>query len=540
MNIYHAEAGISQLILENTSIAYQQEIESLSCDIAQKERIKAGLDKSSDNIEWTKNSEYDKDLHYIQSLLVTTNWNTNDDVFDPAEVWPARNTPQHKPTNIEHNEHEIVGHMTTNWVIDQDGKYIDDSIDKDNLPSLFHVVNGSVIYKAWSDERLRKRAEDLIQQIESGKKFVSMECMFADFDYAVISPGAEYKIINRNDETAFLTKHLRSYGGNGIYEGCKIGRLLRNIVFTGKGFVDKPANPHSIIFDKDKFFNFSKARLENKFFGENTDLSYSIIGNEEYTPEKNNGVCIHSDNNLNYNQGENFMTTELLKEQNTELKAKIDDLTQKLADANDRLSQVDSEKLENRISELEQKLQAAETKEKEYEDNVSNLDTNIGQLKEELNTAKSENEQLQNKINEVYANELRTSHVSILVDGGISKEVAEKKVDLYKGLSEEQFADLAKELIEAAKVRGQLEQTEDSQKNNQQDSETDAEDNDISDEETDDSEVRPNVLDGVEQNDDVNLSVGSDNNNDIRLKLSKALASMLNKGGDNTYDEEEK
>ncbi|MEI7489641.1 MAG: hypothetical protein WCJ72_19925, partial [Chryseobacterium sp.] len=30
------------------------------------------------------------DLHYLKSILVTTGWNKNDDVFDRAEVWVAR------------------------------------------------------------------------------------------------------------------------------------------------------------------------------------------------------------------------------------------------------------------------------------------------------------------------------------------------------------------------------------------------------------------------------------------------------------------
>ena len=55
----------------------------------------------------------------------------------------------------------------------------------------------------------------------------------------------------------FLHKHLRAYGGKGGYEDHKIGRLLRNIVFSGKGFVNKPANPDSVIFDKNQLTEFN-------------------------------------------------------------------------------------------------------------------------------------------------------------------------------------------------------------------------------------------------------------------------------------------
>ena len=32
----------------------------------------------------------DADLYYVQSILVSSSWNRNDDVFDRAEVWAAQ------------------------------------------------------------------------------------------------------------------------------------------------------------------------------------------------------------------------------------------------------------------------------------------------------------------------------------------------------------------------------------------------------------------------------------------------------------------
>ena len=54
-----------------------------------------------------------------------------------------------------------------------------------------------------------------------------------------ITQAALTRIVARNDESAFLTKHLRAYGGTGEYEGYKIGRSLRDISFSGKGLVSK-------------------------------------------------------------------------------------------------------------------------------------------------------------------------------------------------------------------------------------------------------------------------------------------------------------
>jgi hypothetical protein len=75
------------------------------------------------------------------------------------------------------------------------------------------------------------------------------------------------KVVARNETSAFLTKHLRVYGGKGEYEGHKIGRLLRNISFSGKGLVNKPANPRSIILktEEDPFDDSTSNLLIKEF-----------------------------------------------------------------------------------------------------------------------------------------------------------------------------------------------------------------------------------------------------------------------------------
>ena len=90
---------------------------------------------------------------------------------------------------------------------------------------------------------------NLIQEIEAGEWFVSMEAIFNNFDYAVVTPEGQHKIVARKEESSFLTKHLRIYGGTGEYEGHKLGRAQTNISFSGKGLVSKPANPRSIILN---------------------------------------------------------------------------------------------------------------------------------------------------------------------------------------------------------------------------------------------------------------------------------------------------
>jgi hypothetical protein len=101
----------------------------------------------------------------------------------------------------------------------------------------------------WLPE-LAEQVEALVEAAKKGELFVSMEAWFDDFSYALkhVQTGAT-RVVARDEQTAFLTKHLRAYGGNGKFDQYRVGRVLRNIVFAGKGLVAHPANPESVIKD---------------------------------------------------------------------------------------------------------------------------------------------------------------------------------------------------------------------------------------------------------------------------------------------------
>lgn len=182
------------------------------------------------------------DLALVVSILVSTGWNLNDDVFVANELWPARMTPIHKPMNDEHDETVILGHIVKSKAIDKSGNEITDLGDL----SSFDIEVAGVLYK--SLPKLKEKITKIIDKANSGEMFVSMECWFNDFAYAFSNKttGAT-KVVARDESTSFLTKHLRVYGGTGEFQGFKIGRVLKNIVFGGQGFVENPANPESVI-----------------------------------------------------------------------------------------------------------------------------------------------------------------------------------------------------------------------------------------------------------------------------------------------------
>lgn len=388
MKIYKSEveAGIADNIKANASIAYCQPVTKLVLTDYHKELFSAAAAETSLAFDLD-------DLYTTNSILVSTVWNLNDDVFVPEEVWVARHTPIHKPDNMDHIERDIVGHMVDCYCIDTDGKIISADTPVDDLPELFHIVNSAVIYRSWQDSDYRERVHKLIADIEDGKKFVSMECRFRGFDYALLSKGTTdvKHVIARNESTAFLSKYLRAYGGPGQYEGYQVGRILRNISFVGKGYVDRPANPSSIIFTKDKGFSFT------------TKNGGNILNDGVYLlqmPKASISTSIKERNEMNE-----------LETKNAELSSKVDTLTAEVAD-------------------LKAKVEKYEKENKELSEAKATVDAELAKVR---------------------AEEKKAKRVAKLVEGGVSKEVAEQKVNTFENLTDEQFDSVANDVIEAAK-----------------------------------------------------------------------------------------
>jgi hypothetical protein len=345
MKIYHQEKldGLSEKITGSHTIAYATIATPDHNEVIKhKPKILASLN--------------DADLYYVQSILVSSSWNKNDDIFDKAEVWQARHTPEDKPTNLEHDENLIIGHIVSNSPIDENGMPIDDNTEASELPDKFHILTGSVIYRAFTSSELKDRSEKLIAEIEDGTKYVSMECYFKGFDYGIINKSTgQYKILPRDNSTAYLTKYLRAYGGMGEHQDYKIGRVLRNITFSGKGFVDKPANPDSIIFTKDTINEL----LDKK----NEYLSKS-------------GVILDKSNS----NVENTIMTENLEKQISELRAKLD--TVKGAEA-----------LASELKQTNLTLQAAvKEKEEEMKKMKAAFDTEIEAIAKKMKEEEEKNE----------------------------------------------------------------------------------------------------------------------------------------------------
>lgn len=492
MIIYPAEesANLTDLLSAQSSIVYASLAEK--CDTTNPTTKIFKENKALAGIE-------DSDLYYTQSILVTTSWNKNDDIFDPEEVWAAKNTPEDKPTNLEHDENAIVGHITSNYAIDDDGNIIDENMSYSELPKKYHIVTGSVIYKGYTDPELKTRANTLIEEIENGNKYVSMECFFKGFDYGLIDKvNGSYHILPRNEETAFLTKHLRAYGGQGEHQNYKIGRVLRQITFSGKGFVNKPANPESIIFTKDSI-NFDKELATIKKCIEKNDTS------------TNKGVFSNQ-----ANLKETIMSVEPeVPQAEQEVVAPVADVVEAPVAA----PAADASTVEH--EEAAKKM--AEDMMKKKEEEMKKMKAALETIEAELVAANEALAGYKAKEAEMMKKEKKAKRMASLIESGLDSETAEATVDKFENLDDETFATVT-QVVAAKKSMMKEEKTEKTEE-------------EMTEKKKASLEADPSVLETAEVEESVNLSVASDTESQIQNTRAALvdfvcirLGKKLNKG----------
>lgn len=310
------------------------------------------------------------DLALVVAILVSTGWNLNDDIFLPDEVWRARKTPIHKPMNDNHDETQILGHIVDSRVLDKDGDEIELS-DDESPPKEFDIEVAGVLYRAFP--KLSGRINDIIKKSESGEMFVSMEAWFPDFDYGVIDQATgQTKIIERTEKTAFLTKHLRIYNGTGQYQGYKIGRVLKNIIFGAQGFVDEPANPDSVIKVAAKHdaasSNFVIAKLDDLLEGGVDDMDEKQMQELQKKLEEAQAI-------VKTKEDEIVSLVEKVKEfegndyasQIATLTTKVEELSTEMVEASSKVTSAEAEKVELQTK-LDETVARAEKSEVELDE----------------------------------------------------------------------------------------------------------------------------------------------------------------------------
>lgn len=336
------------------------------------------------------------DLMYGSAILVSTVWNENDDVFLPEDTWQAKNSIINQPFNDNHIEYEIIGHIIAENVLDADGNIVTEKQD------YFDIVVDFVVYKSI----FPKVTSEIAEKAPVGEKFVSMEARFKNFDYALLDNDGNVKIIARNDQTAFLTKYLKAYGGNGLYNNYKIGRVLREFRFVGMGSVDQPANPAS------KF-----TRIEN--YSSDTDFEQQLVS-------------------LNKTEGKKMdelqKALEKVSTLETELTATKADLEVKTAE----------------LVAASEKINVATTKAEVAEQKVVEFNTQIESLNTTLATVKTELDGYKTQLDEINKSTKANERFAKLAE--LKIELKDEQKAKIKDMSDEAFASVIEFTQEISKT----------------------------------------------------------------------------------------
>lgn len=356
-----------------------------------------------------------KDLAPIKSVLVSTGWNANTDIFTKYEAWAARNTPCNKQVNLNHSD-KLIGHMVASSVYDFDRNLIPDETDFEDVPDNFDIITAAVLYKKHPNEQLRKAVAELIPKIANGEAYVSMECFFNDFDYGLKNADGDSRIVARNEDTAWLTKHLRQFGGSGEYNGYTLGRVIKNLSFSGKGIVDNPANKRSIIFSNMQTFS-------NATVVENTDF---ISAENTQTEEE---VNMPDTVSIEVHEALKAELAKFQKERDEHIKAQLADHIQTIAELNDKVKSMESE-----LSSAQAELEATKN---EYEESAQAAKKEFVAKVEELDAANQ-------KLETIEAKAMRVERIGKLISVGESEESAAEIADEWVGASDEQFDKIVK------------------------------------------------------------------------------------------------
>lgn len=398
IKVYQQEIsdGIGELVKSTASVAYCSEATALTRDQL---LVKSSPSNNSIVEKVIAENKGQIDLYYLESVLVSTGWNKNDDVFLSEATWAARNTPEDKQFNFMHDENDIIGHITGSYVLTKDGKAVGDE-DTDR-PEEFDIITQAVLYNSWTNQENRDRMEKIISEIKEGKWFVSMECLFAGFDYALTNEKGVAKFLKRDEASAFLTKHLRAYGGTGEYEGYKLGRALSNISFSGKGLVSKPANPRSVILQG----AYAQFNLDD-----NSELS---IGELKMSDVLTNQVA------------ELKAQLDAAKAENEAIKAKIEEAKDKEFASKVQAFEASAEQSKATIDELNEVIKSTQARVAELEDALAASQTQLAEAMKNMDEMKKK-EKMQKRM-------------AALVEAGFEQEDVEATLAAFDALEDEAF-----------------------------------------------------------------------------------------------------
>ncbi len=436
MLTYSAEKSIAHLINNNKCkvVSSVNEIDPSETNLA------------SAYIHYAKAFKNDKtpkddDLFFNSAILVSTAANANDDIFIPSETWASRKSIVDKMTNLEHDNDVVIGHTTAQFIIGEDGSILDNAGEKPPA-DFFHIGVDAVIYQNRESESSQAVVSELLEGIRNNEYSISMEATFENFDYGVINADrSNINIIERNESTAFLSQHLKVFGGEGEFEGNRIGRVLKDFRFGAFGYVKNPAEPNAKIFsiDKPTKTSFSHNKKEKNLANCTSEGVYNIS------------------NTLK--NGEKSMS-DVFEKQVDELKAEV----RKLADANDKLqddlAKAGVDKLHAEIVDLKERLASSMADLKTQEKLRGEADDAKACMCDKVTELETSKSKVETQLTEVLKANREAQRTSILKSLNFKEDEVEKTLAEFDEMPDSIFNLFADKLSENQAKHGNKDEDE--------------------------------------------------------------------------------
>jgi len=386
------------------------------------------------------NQEDQPDLLKMRSILVSEGMNLNDDVFLREELMQARSTGAHKPVNLEHQDADIVGHMVRTYASDKQGHLI----EGEALPQEpVDIINDAVVYSYIFPEVAAK----VKSMAGRNELFVSVEAWFESYDYLVGN-----KIVRRTDQTSpIFDPTLRMMGGEGYYQGEKLGRVLRNIRFGGIGIVAVPANPESLILEAGTTTNEEAKSVEKPALCSALDNDIQRVIAENtlgYLENQDKEACMEDNSNADALQASNVQANDVQTDE---------------AGSDNSCSSESVESCNEADSNCCQESAKAKLEAKE-----GAFNSVVGGIAALLEDTVAEMQEVDKQIVLLQNESLVIARKQSLVKAGLKADSINKRIEKVVSMSDEQFGEYVEEVKDILDASSEEVNSEEGQENNKE------------------------------------------------------------------------
>lgn len=236
------------------------------------------------------------------NAAVANMFNKNGDGIDAVTAVAIKDYFIHKPTNIEHNKQNIVGHVVGSSLSEFGTNKIISEEEASSMSEPFNIALSAVVYKSVNPDFAKLVEESSIE--DSGNyQVVSASWEIGFNDYVIAVGGKDLKECNiiAGEQKEEYAEYLKCYGGNGRNEdGAEVSRLIVGDIYPiGIGFTANPAAEVKglILTDEDSEEGekesveaqiYDKIKIDNNIFEEKTSHSEKrdVILCKNKTPEQ--------------------------------------------------------------------------------------------------------------------------------------------------------------------------------------------------------------------------------------------------------------